>query len=63
MTSLGVRFQTERTMALSSSLAASIGPSILMRSEVRMTAKSVAVNDTVPSGFRGMFIATRRYAQ
>ena len=53
--------QTERTMALSSSLALSIEPSILILSEVRMTAKSVAVNDTVPSGLSGMFMATRRY--
>ena len=35
-------------------------PSILILSDVRMTAKSVAVNVTVPSGLRGMFMATNR---
>ncbi len=60
MTALGVLFQMRITMALSSSLAASMLPSILMRSEVRMTAKRVAVKLTVPSGFNGMFMATRR---
>ena len=47
-------------MALSSELAESMDPSILIRREVRMTANSVAVKVTVPSGFRGMFIATKR---
>ena len=37
-----------------------MGPSILMRNEVRINANSVAVNVTVPSAFKGMFIATKR---
>ncbi len=56
----GVRFQMRITICLSSSLAASIDPSILMPSDVLMTAKSVAVKETVPSGLSGMFIATKR---
>ncbi len=60
MTLCGVRFQMRSTICFSSSLAVSIEPSILMRSEVRMTANRVAVKLTVPSGFRGMFMATMR---
>ena len=33
-------------------------PSIFIRKDVRITAKRVAVKVTVPSGLRGMFIAT-----
>ena len=40
-----------------------MGPSILMRNEVRINANSVAVNVTVPSAFKGMFIATKRCMQ
>jgi len=36
-------------------------PSVLMRSEVRTRAKSVALNMTVPSVFSGIFIDTNRY--
>jgi hypothetical protein len=35
-------------------------PSILILSDVRITANNVAVNVTVPSGLSGMFIATKR---
>ena len=35
-------------------------PSILIRRDVRITANRVAVKVTVPSGLRGMFMATNR---
>ena len=60
-TPCGVRFHTFITMAFNSRLHSSIGPSILMRNEVRINAKSVAVNVTVPSAFNGMFMATNRW--
>ena len=56
----GTRFQIFWTMAFSSRLQVSMGPSILILREVRMTAKRVAVKVTVPSGLRGMFMATNR---
>lgn len=56
----GARFQILWTIALSSLLHTSMGPSILILKEVRITAKRVAVNVTVPSAFKGMFIATKR---
>ena len=55
-----VRFQTFITMAFNSRLEDSIEPSILMRSEVRIRANKVAVKVTVPSAFKGIFIATKR---
>ena len=55
----GVRFQIFWTITFSSRLHVSMqAPSIFIRSDVRITAKSVAVNVTVPSGFNGIFIAT-----
>ena len=57
----GVRFHTFITMALSSALLDSIEPSILIRRDVRIRAKRVAVKVTVPSAFRGIFIATNRW--
>ena len=62
-TPCGVRFHTLHTMVFSSRLHSSMGPSILMRNEVRINANSVAVNVTVPSAFKGMFIATKRCMQ
>ena len=60
--SLGlVRFQIFLMTARSSSLAWSMLPSVLILSEVRTRAKSVALNMTVPSLFRGMFMLTRRW--
>lgn len=57
--SLGlVRFQIFLMMARSSSLASSIFPSVLILSDVLTSAKSVALNITVPSVLSGMFIAT-----
>ena len=59
--SLGlVRFQIFLMMARSSSFASSMFPSVLILSEVLTSAKSVALNMTVPSVLSGMFIATRR---
>ena len=57
----GVRFHTFITMALSSALLDSIEPSIFIRRDVRIRAKRVAVKVTVPSAFRGIFIATNRW--
>ena len=55
----GVRFQIFSTIVFSSRLHVSMhAPSIFIRSDVRITAKSVAVNVTVPSGFNGIFMAT-----
>lgn len=38
-------------------------PSVLILSAVRTKANSVALNITVPSLFRGMFIDTRRWGE
>lgn len=60
--SLGlVLFQIFLMTALSSELASSMLPSVLMCSDVRTTAKRVALNSTVPSLFKGMFMDTRRW--
>ena len=56
----GVLFQIFLMISLSSRLHWSMGPSILIFSEVRITANSVARNSTVPSALSGMFMATRR---
>jgi hypothetical protein len=56
----GTLFQIFWTMAFSSRLHVSMGPSILILRDVLMTAKRVAVKVTVPSGFNGMFMATNR---
>ena len=45
---------------LRSSLASSSAPSIFILREVLTRANSVGLNSTVPSSFRGIFIATRR---
>ena len=47
-------------MAFNSVLQESMEPSILIRRDVRITANRVAVKVTVPSGLRGMFMATNR---
>ena len=60
-TEAGVPLHRLVIMAFSSRLAVSIGPSIFIRSDVRIKAKSVAVKVTVPSAFNGMFIATNRW--
>jgi len=59
-TESGARFQIFWTIAFSSLLHVSMDPSILIRRDVRITANRVAVKVTVPSGFNGMFIATKR---
>ena len=59
-TSWGVLFQIFWTMAFNSVLQESMEPSILIRRDVRITANRVAVKVTVPSGLRGMFMATNR---
>ena len=62
--SLGlVRFQIFLITARSSSLAWSMLPSVLILREVRTSAKRVALNITVPSLFRGMFMLTRRWTE
>jgi hypothetical protein len=57
--SLGlVLFQIFLMTALSSAFASSMFPSVLIRNEVRTTANNVALNKTVPSLFKGIFIDT-----
>jgi hypothetical protein len=57
--SLGlVLFQIFLMTALSSAFASSIFPSVLIRKDVRTTANNVALNRTVPSLFKGIFIDT-----
>lgn len=59
--SLGfVRFQIFFMTARSSSLASSMFPSVLILSDVLTSANSVALNITVPSVLRGIFMATSR---
>ena len=41
----------------------SLKPSVLILSEVRTRANSVALKVTVPSELRGMFMATRRWGR
>jgi hypothetical protein len=53
-----VLFQIFLMTALSSAFASSIFPSVLIRKDVRTTANNVALNKTVPSLFKGMFIDT-----
>lgn len=60
--SLGsVRFQILEIWCLSSSLASSILPSVLMDNEVRTSANRVALKLTDPSEFNGIFIETKRW--
>ena len=58
----GVRFQIFLMTARNSSLAWSILPSVLIFNDVRINAKRVALNITVPSWFNGMFIETNFYS-
>jgi len=53
-----VLFQIFLMTALSSAFASSIFPSVLIRKDVRTTANNVALNKTVPSLFKGIFIDT-----
>lgn len=56
-----VLFQILRIWCLSSSLASSMLPSVLMDRDVRTRANRVALKLTEPSEFSGMFIDTSRY--
>lgn len=53
-----VRFQIFFMTARNSAFASSMLPSVFIRSDVRTTANSVALNRTVPSLFSGIFIDT-----
>lgn len=53
-----VRFQIFLITALNSAFASSMLPSDFMCNEVRTTANSVALNSTVPSLFKGIFMET-----